>query len=382
MVTGFLPQHLAGVAFFMGVVLLIALSNLAALRQLARSGRPAPAPRVSILVPARNEEHNIEACVRSLLAQRYPSFEVLVLDDGSTDRTGEILAALHTEDPRRRVLGGTPLPAGWLGKHWACQQLAKAASGALLLFADADTRHHPDALANAVAALQAEDADLVTALPRQVVGTWAERLVIPILPWSVLSFMPLAIAHRVRLPLLAVAVGQFMLFRRAAYDAVGGHAAVRTSPVDDIALARRIKAAGLRWRLVDGAGRVETRMYRGRAEVVAGISRTLYAVFGNLPAHLFVWLWLGVAFVEPPVLLAAAALGAPLPGEAVALAAGCVAAALVLWLITALRFQFPLYLALLYPVVVAVGVGIALRSAVLTALGRTTWKGRPVVRGS
>lgn len=380
--TGFLPQHLAGVAFFMGAVLLIALSNLVALRRLARFGQPVETPRVSVLVPARDEEHNIEACVRSVLAQCYPDFEVLVLDDSSTDHTGEILAALHAEDPRLRVLGGTPLPAGWLGKHWACHQLAKAASGDLLLFVDADTRHHPEALANAVAALQSEDADLVTALPRQVVGTWAERLVIPILPWSVLSFIPLAIAHRVRLPLLAVAVGQFMLFRRTAYDAVGGHAAVRTSPVDDIALARRVKAAHLRWRLVDGVGRVEARMYRGRSEVVAGISRTLYAVFGNLPAHLFVWLWLGIVFLEPPVLLAAAALGAPLPGTAVALAAGCVAAALVLWLITAVRFRFPLYLALLYPVVVALGVAIALRSAVLTAMGRTTWKGRPVARGS
>ena len=374
--------HLQGLVLFLGCVLLVALTNLVALRRLGRYGRPVAAPRASILVPARNEERSIERCVRSLLAQDYPDFEVVVLDDGSTDRTGAILAGLLREDRRLRVMSGQSLPAGWLGKHWACHQLAGAASGDVLLFVDADTHHHPDSLANGVAALERERAGLVTALPRQELGMWVERLVIPIMPWSVLAFLPLALAHRLRWPFLSAAVGQYMLFGREAYDAAGGHAAVRANVVDDFALARATKAAGLRWRLVDGTGRVEARMYRSAGEVLTGVSRSLYAVFNNLALHLFVWLWMGVAFLEPPVVLLLTALGVPGPGPVVVLAAVATLIALALWLITCAKFRLPLVLAPLYPAIVLAGVAIALRSALLSRLGRTTWKGRRIMRGS
>ena len=168
-------------------------------------------PRVSVLVPARNEEANIGDCVRSLLSQDYPDFEVIVLDDGSRDRTGEILAELAARDPRLRVIAGRELPAGWLGKHWACQQLGEAADGELLLFTDADTRHGPRSLWNGAAASLAQGADLLTAFPRQEVVTWSEKLVVPFFPWSLLSFLPLALAYRVRSPAFCAAIGQYML---------------------------------------------------------------------------------------------------------------------------------------------------------------------------
>ncbi len=139
-------------------------------------------PRVSILAPARNEEQNIGPCVESLLAQRYPNYEVIVLNDDSSDRTGEILAQFAVAGDRLRVVNGTPLPPGWLGKNWACHQLAQVADGELLLFVDADTRHSESMLEHAVAALEAEQADLLSAIPREEVVTWAERLVVPIIP--------------------------------------------------------------------------------------------------------------------------------------------------------------------------------------------------------
>ncbi len=191
-------RHQLGIVVFLGILLAIALGNLLALRRLGTYPFPPQLPRVSVLLPARNEEAVIGDCVRSLLAQDYPDFEVLVLDDGSTDGTGDVLAALARTDDRLRVLSGQPLPEGWLGKHWACQQLAEAATGELLLFTDADTVHHPQALRLGVAAMEAERADLMSGFLRQRLLTWGERLTVPAIFWCFFSFLPLALAHRVR----------------------------------------------------------------------------------------------------------------------------------------------------------------------------------------
>jgi chlorobactene glucosyltransferase len=330
-----------------------------------------------VLVPARDEEANIGPCVRSLLAQNYPDFEVLVLDDASRDGTGRILAALAEETDRLRVLVGRSLPFGWLGKHWACHQLAQAADGPLLLFTDADTRHHPNALRDAVAALLAEEADLLTALPRYEVVSWAERLVVPVLAWSIFSFLPLGLAHRLHLPVLSATVGQFMLFRRRAYEQVGGHAAVRQQVVDDLALGWRIKAHGLRWRLVDGGLHVHCRMYRTFREVYEGFSKNLLAAFGyNVPLFVFVWLWLGMVFWEPLIVLILGAVGVSISARSFVLATVAVLLSLLLWGLSHRRFRFPLYLAFLYPVSVLLVEIIAGRSVWLTLRRQATWKGR------
>ncbi|HEM61123.1 MAG TPA: glycosyltransferase, partial [Chloroflexi bacterium] len=266
------PTHQASLLVFVTVLLLIALSNLRALRKVGDWPLPPVLPPVSILLPVRNEAHNVEPCLRSLLAQDYPDCEILALDDGSTDGTGEILAALSSQDRRLRVIEGEPLPPGWLGKHWACSQLAQAAASELLLFTDADTRHHRHALRDAVAALVAEEADLLSALPREIIVSWAERLVVPIIPWSILSFVPLGLAHRLQVPALTAAVGQFMLCRRAAYMDVGGHGAFRDHAVDDLALVRLMAARGFAWRLADGGERVSCRMYQDARQVLEGFS--------------------------------------------------------------------------------------------------------------
>ena len=365
-----------GLAAFVIGLLLIAVSNLKAWQRMNRYPAPARFPRASILVPARNEEDNIEGCVRSLLAQDYPDFEVLVLNDDSGDRTRSILAALDDE-PRLRVLIGKPLPPDWLGKHWACHQLAQAATGDLLLFTDADTRHHPQALRDAVAALHAERADLLSALPRQIVGSWAERLIVPIIPWSLFALIPLAVAHRLRRTSLVVAVGQYMLFRHEAYDRSGGHAAVRQNAVDDIALARRIVSQGLRWRRVDGGGRIDCRMYRNLGHAMEGLSKNLFAAFDyGWPQSLFVWTWMGLVFVIWPMLLGLGQLGVMLPNFSLEAAVVAAVGSIGLWLIVTRRFSLPAYLALLYPISMALTVIIAFRSMALTLTGRATWRGR------
>lgn len=363
-----------GIVTFLGVLLCIALSNWLALRRLESYARGGTGPRVSILLPARNEAANIAACARSLLAQDYPDFELLVLDDNSTDGTGDIARELAARDNRLRVLEGRPLPEGWLGKHWACHQLTQAARGDLWLFTDADTVHHPRALREAVAALQTENADLVTGLPRQEMLSWGERLIVSILPWSIFCFYPLAVAERLRWPPLVMAVGQFMLFRREAYQKIGGHESVRAHVADDIALAQRLVARGGRWRFLDAANRVSCRMYRNFGQAYEGFSKNLFAAFGyNAPLFAAIWLWLALVFLAPPLLLALWPLGI-IASPALPLAA--IGLALALWGLCIWRLRLPIQLFIAYPLAVTLAVLIAARSLVLSRAGKAVWKGR------
>ena len=265
-----------------------------------------------------------------------------MLNDNSTDRTGEILAALSASDARLRVLAGAALPAGWLGKHWACQQLAEASDGKLLLFTDADTRHAPRSVRHGVAALYAENADLLTAFPHEEVSTWAEKLVVPVVPWSIFTFLPLAVAYRTSSPAFSATIGQYMLFRKNAYSQIGGHATVRSDPADDMALGRRIKAQGLRWRLADATRDVRCRMYQNARQVFEGFSKNLFAAFDNrLLPFIGVWVWLGTVFLLPVGLLLAVLFGAPVPALDTGIALIGVAAGLASWGICYLRFGFP-----------------------------------------
>lgn len=379
--TSFWLEHQLGIVVFLAILLLIAISNLLTLRRLNNYPTLSQFPRVSILVPARNERAVIGACVRSLLAQDYPDFEVLVLDDASTDGTGDVLATLAQTETRLRVLSGTPLPNGWLGKQWACHQLAQTANGELLLFTDADTVHHPHALRAGVAALQAERADLLTGFLYQRTQTWGERLTVPMIFWCFFSFLPLAVAYRIRIPALSLTNGQWMLFRRTAYQAIGGHAAVRSSPIDDIMLGRRVRAQGLRWHVVDAGDYVACRMYNGFSSALDGFSKNLFAVFEfRVIEYLFVWLWLILITLEP---LGVVMLWAFEPTRAVfdlGLAVLAVGEMFALWNIALARLRFPIYLAFLYPVLVILLVFTALRSMLWTMTGRLTWKGRHLPR--
>lgn len=379
--TTFWYQHQVSLVVFLAVILVIAIMNACTLRRLASYPPPSSTPRLSVLIPARNERGSIDRCLRSLMAQEYPDYEVLVLDDGSTDDTASAVAAMAKQDSRLRLLTGQPLPANWLGKAWACQQLADAASGTIFLFVDADTIHHPKMLEQGTAALEAEKADLLTGFLHQEILSWGERLTVPVAMWCFFSFLPVPLAHRWRAPWLSLSNGQWMMFRRDAYLAVGGHAAVRHDPVEDVALGQRVKAMGLRWRLVDAGDAVRCRMYCGFREAVEGFSKNLFPVFRfRLLPYLFVWLWLGLITWEPLLVAALVPIGLGSTTFSLGPAAVAIAETLALWTLVLHRLRFDRRLALLYPISLLLFIGIALRSLVLTVSGKTTWKGRHLPR--
>ena len=336
---------------------------------------------MSILVPARNEALNIASCVDSLLAQDYPDFEVIVLNDNSTDDTSRILAGLVQTDPRLRVLKGAPLPDGWLGKHWACHQLDRAAKGELILFTDADTRHTPYMLRASVSALIAEHADILTAFPHEQIVTWGERLLVPIIGWGIFTFVPIRLVQKMRWPALSVTLGQFMLFRRIAYDAVGGYAAVKSEVIDDICLGRLIISTGGEWRLLNGSRHVSCRMYRSFWEAVNGFSKSMFAVFDyRILPYILGWLIVGLAFIEPAVALVSRWLRYPLTSLPLNYATLAVIISVVLFMLAYRRFQFPAYLVFYYPLSLALFIAVIVRSLFQTARGTAPWKDRVLDR--
>ncbi|WP_102125639.1 glycosyltransferase [Deinococcus planocerae] len=266
--------------------------------------RPVPRerPRVSILIPARDEAHNLVHTLPGVLAQG--ADEVLVLDDGSRDGTGGLARRLCAGVPGARVLCGEGLPPGWHGKPWACQQLARAATGDVLIFTDADVRWGPGALGAVLAELTRSDADLLSVWPRQRNVTLGERLITPLVEVVLLTFLP-APGLRLPFPAASAANGQLMAFRRAAYDRLGGHALVRSEVLEDVIFGQRLKERGGRLALALAGECMEVRMYRSYPASVAGFGKNVYRVHLRSRAVLAVSIGWHLAVYTLPWLLPA-----------------------------------------------------------------------------
>lgn len=268
-------------------------------RRLARrQALPAVPPLISVCVPARNEVRNIAACLESLARQDYPHFEVLALDDCSTDGTFEIAEEISRRHPHVHVLRGQPLEPGWIGKPHACRQLGEAARGEWLLFTDADTSFPPNALAQALRLALSRRADLLSGIPRMETITVWERLSVPMVALLSLGMASFDLVSRLPWAWYGGASGAFLFFKRETYEAIGGHRAVFNRIVDDVGLGRATKSAGRRLVMTDLTRLVNCRMYTTFGEVWEGFTKNFYSVFPKALSPLAILFLFGI-FTAP-----------------------------------------------------------------------------------
>jgi Glycosyl transferase family 2 len=305
--------------------------------------------RCSVLIPARNEESTIANAVRSVLRNQDADFEVIVLDDDSADQTAQIVQALTHEDGRVRLATAPPLPAGWCGKQHACHVLAHLAQHPLLIFMDADVRLKHDALTRMSAFIEQSGAALASGVPRQETRTFSERLLIPLIHFVLLGFLPIDRMRASRDPVFGTGCGQLFVAQREAYHSSGGHSVIRATLHDGLKLARVFRAAGFATDLFDATWIAECRMFSTNAEVWRGLARNAHEGLGSPrligPATL---LLLG-GQILPICLLFVVCLQKPVLPLAITLLTLGTAAAFLPRLLAVARFRQPLGGALLHP---------------------------------
>lgn len=324
---------------------------------------------VSVLIPARNEEAKIEAAVRSVLAQREMLLEVVVLDDHSTDGTAAVVRRLAAVDSRVRLAAAPPLPPGWCGKQHACAVLAEMALFDVMLFMDADVRLTPGALTRMVSFLDQSESALISGFPNQETGSFLERLLLPMIHFVLLAFLPINRMRASTHPAYAAGCGQLMMVRRDAYRRAGGHAAIRASLHDGIQLPKAFRTAGFKTDIFDATDIATCRMYHGARQVWQGLAKNAVEGIGH-PARIMPFtLILLVGQVAPFVLLVTGSWS-----WATVLAA---LAALTPRLAAARRFGQPIGSALLHPLGVIVLLAIQWYALISAVVGKAPqWKDR------
>ena len=329
---------------------------------------------VSVLIPARNEEGNIAATLKSVLANSGVEFEVVVLDDHSTDRTAEIVAEVAARDPRVRLEFAPPLPPGWCGKPHACHVLAQRARHDTLVFIDADVQLAADALVRMVGFMEKSEVALASGVPHQQLGTCSERLLLPQIHFVLLGYLPLPMMRWTRRPAFSAGCGQLFVIRRDAYEAVGGHEPIRTTLHDGVKLPRLFRRHGFKTDLFDATDVASCRMYRTNGEVWRGLGKNategLAAPGTILPMSLFLFGGQVLPFLLLIALWQMTVAGVTMTTAAVALA----------WLprlIAVGRFRQPLGGALLHPLGVLALLAIQWFALARQLAGKpAVWKGR------
>ncbi len=258
---------------------------------------------ISVLIPARNEENNITGCVTSLLKQDYENYEIIILDDNSQDMTLKIAESFSLIDPRVKSIEGLPLPANWTGKNWACHQLAEHASGNLLLFIDADVRLSFNTLTDVATVYEDKSVKMISVFPTQQIKTLGEALIVPLMNWILLSFLPLDQVYNSQNNSLLAANGQFIFIDRSTYLKIGGHRSVSSSIVEDMEFARLVKSQGYKILTLLGGESVYCRMYSNFHSSVKGFEKNLFPAFNTSVILFFILIFIILISFSGPFIL-------------------------------------------------------------------------------
>ena len=376
----------AAITICLAIFIINLILNLRSLHRLGKNDGELPdtLPLISILIPARNEESNIKNCLESLRRQDYPYYEILVLDDSSSDRTAAIVEEISEIDSRIRLLKGMPLPQGWAGKSYACYQLSLEAKGSWLLFTDADTIHAPEMLKSALAYSHNHGISLLSGFPLQNTVSFVQRVAIPMMYFFILSCVPLWWVQRSRKPRPGVAIGQFLCFKADDYRAIGGHEAVKSRILEDVWLGFEIVRRGKRHGIVDLTGMVSCRMYERLGPLWEGLGKWFYSVT-SLSPWLFTMIILAVfgVFILP-FLIAVGRVTPGLPDYGFSLL--IVLQIIFIFLMRIIldhRFRHSRRYFLLQPFSISFWIVCATNSVIKRLTGRgTSWKQRVYKRGS
>jgi chlorobactene glucosyltransferase len=336
------------------------------------------APLVSILIPARNEEKNISRCLKMILKQDYPNFEVIVLDDNSCDRTYEIVEEFSKKDQRVKIFKGTQLKKGWMGKNYACHQLSGYANGRYLIFTDADTLHVGNSISHSMNSLMLHKLDALSVYPRQIMVTIHERMSVSFINFAIVLFMPLLLVKKAKGPLFATAIGQFFLFERETYFKMGGHEVVKGEILEDIHISKAVKKAGYKFMVFDGKKDIYCRMYRNLKEVIVGFNRFIFAAFDFNSAMITIcFFFLLGLFLMPFIYLPLGFFVFGWNGLPINLLIYQIIVILIIRTTLAIRFRSKIFDILLHPLMMVYIFALAFSSILHSKTGMgILWKGR------
>jgi glycosyltransferase involved in cell wall biosynthesis len=323
--------------------------------------------RISVLVPLRNEEENAAGIVETLAAQEnLVDVEFLILNDNSTDKTLELITATARGDSRFKIMQGSALPQGWLGKPWALEQISQSARGEVLICIDADVRLSKTAIAAAINSMHEHSLDFFSPYPSQVARTFGERMIQPLLQWSWLSSVPLAFAKRSSNPSFAVANGQFFAVTKAALQQSGGYTSIKSEVLDDMQMARVLLRNKFKGTVGNGALIAQCHMYSSWSELRNGYAKSLWKGFGGVFGSIIAIALLLLTGIIPII---SAAMGSPFGWFAFV-------AVLISRLISAKITRANLFDSLLHPISSALLIYLIIYSWLMR--GRIQWKGRTV----
>jgi chlorobactene glucosyltransferase len=351
---------------------LITIINILFGPHLKRSGRPVYFPEVSILIPARNEEETIGRCLDSLVNQDYPNYKIQVLNDNSSDRTGDIISDYSNRYEQITYLNGKPLPDKWLGKNWACWQLSEEAKGDVFLFVDADTWHKKSAVSDTIYWMEKYNLSLISAFPQQITYSFAEKIIVPLIDIILYMLLPLWATYKISSSKLAAANGQWLAIRKTDYRKIGGHQQLKSRVVEDVEMARLSKKNDQKVMTVSGTGVVFCRMYNHFRAIWSGLSKNFYGLTGNNVILLVsLLLILSIAFILPYISI----LFYPtnlFPWVLVLLM-------IFLRVILAVNFHHHLIVSIIFlPATIIFGMIISMNSLYQSKYGSVFWKGRSI----